>query len=122
MVAVDKPCYLCGLSFVEAADDKTVAIVPGWFLFDLPRPRFSESQLSRFAGVAAKLILDFSQVGFLNSAGIRVLVALNTAAQEVGLEFVLANVRPDVTELFRVSRLSRVFKIVKDVDDGLDDS
>ncbi len=111
---------MCGLSLVAIANDKTVAIVPGWFLFDLPKPKFDESVLSRLMGISKILILDFSQVNSLSSAGIRVLVALNTAAKESGVKLVLADVGPDVTEVFRISRLSRVFKVVENVGKGLD--
>jgi anti-anti-sigma factor len=119
-VAVDKPCYLCGLSFVERSDHNVVAVVPGWLLLDPAKPRFIGSILEGVRSITDKIVLDLSQVRFLNFAGIRVLVGLHSAVTNGGLTLVLAHVGPHVAEVFRICRLSKVFRIVDDVDDAFD--
>lgn len=120
LVTPEKPCGLCNLSLIEIADDKMVAVIPGWFLLESDKPRLAKSAVSRLPRIADNVILDLSETRQLSSAGIEVLLALNTVVKDSGLNLVLANVRPDVTEVFRVSRLSRVFRTVDSVKEGLE--
>lgn len=57
-----------------------------------------------------KIVLDFTQVEFLDSSGLGVLVSLLKTLGNDG-ELVLCNVPPKVMSLFELTRMNRVFRI-----------
>jgi anti-anti-sigma regulatory factor len=118
IVEMNKPCYWCGLSLVEIANGKTIAIVPGWMMFDgTARPA---RVLQRLRTVAGGMVLDFSEVESLDSDGIAAIVPLLSAAKLCKLELVFAQVGPDLMEVLRLYRLHKAFRIVDDVDAALE--
>ena len=63
-----------------------------------------------------RLVLDFTEVQFLSSQVIGMLLSLNkrlTAAKSVdaGAELVLCGLRPQLLDLLKITRLDRVLKI-----------
>jgi anti-anti-sigma factor len=66
---------------------------------------------SRKAGV----ILDFSNVGYISSVGLRVLMVAAKQMRGYGTRIVVAAPQPDVAEIFAISRFDRVFDIVPSV-------
>jgi anti-anti-sigma factor len=66
---------------------------------------------SRKAGV----ILDFSNVGYISSVGLRVLMVAAKQMRGYGARIVVAAPQPDVAEIFAISRFDRVFDIVPSV-------
>jgi len=54
---------------------------------------------------AVHAILDLRAVTYLSSAGFRPLLSLNRQVRERGGRLVLCNLRPDVEEIFTVTRL-----------------
>jgi anti-anti-sigma factor len=118
-VAPEVPCYMCGLTLIEIDSDKPVAIIPGWFFVDLARLRSAQSALRRVHRVTENVILDLAEIRFLSSAGLAVLMALNSVVQESKIKLVLANVGPDVQEEFLDCKLSTVFRIVDGIEQGL---
>ena len=54
---------------------------------------------------AAHAILDMRTVSYLSSAGFRPLLSLNRQVRERGGRLVLCNLRPEVEEIFTVTRL-----------------
>jgi len=75
---------------------------------------------SVLAAGESHLILDLSGVGFLDSAGLRVLVTAHRALtdQRGGLRIVCNTER--VREVFRISNLDEVFVVFDSVDAALD--
>jgi anti-sigma B factor antagonist len=76
-----------------------------------------------FALVAATpsihLLLDFSNVEHLSSAALGMLINLQ---KEVGKQhgaLKLADIRPQIYEVFKITRLSKLFEIHESVDDAL---
>ena len=65
------------------------------------------------------LVLDLSEVGFCDSAGLSSLVSLFKHSGEVGREFVLAAPRANLVSLLELTRLHRVFSIADDVEAAL---
>lgn len=58
-----------------------------------------------------RMVLDLENVEYLSSAGLGRLVALLKKALNGGGAIHLANVQPDIRELFEVMRLTQIFKI-----------
>jgi len=61
---------------------------------------------------AHTVVLDMSNVAYIDSAGLGSLVALLKDVRTKGKEFVLASLKPNVKRIFEMTRLDRVFKIV----------
>jgi len=58
------------------------------------------------------LVLDLSNVSYIDSAGLGSLVALLKNARTSGKNFVLSSLKPNVKRIFEMTRLDKVFKIV----------
>ena len=66
-----------------------------------------------------KLVIDLSQVEYLSSAGLRVLlIAAKKAKQNAG-QTVLAAPRAAILEVFKMSGFDKIMKITSNCDEGL---
>ncbi|MDZ7374619.1 MAG: STAS domain-containing protein [candidate division KSB1 bacterium] len=70
---------------------------------------------SRLLHTAPAVILDFANLEFVDSAGLRQLIALRKQARKTGKAIALARLRPPVREVFEVTRLTREFPIYADL-------
>jgi anti-sigma B factor antagonist len=66
------------------------------------------------------IVLNFENVGFLSSAVLRVLIKMNTAIGERKGQLRLCCIDPKILEVFKITRLNKVFDIRKDVDEAVD--
>ena len=75
---------------------------------DLPR---------RGAGTAGRinLILDFCNVRFLSSAVLGLLIRISKKLYECDGQLRLCNINPKIYEIFRITRLTKIFDIYQDV-------
>jgi anti-sigma B factor antagonist len=62
------------------------------------------------------LILDFSNVRFLSSAVLGLLIRISKRIYESGGKLRLCNINPKIHEIFRITRLTKVFDIYKDIE------
>ena len=68
---------------------------------------------------AARVVLDLSQVAFLDSSGLGAVVAvMKSLAPDRALE--IAGLTPNVERVFRLTRMDSVFAIFPDVQTALD--
>jgi len=68
-----------------------------------------------------KLLLNFSSVGFMSSAALGKLITLNKKAKAQGGVVKMCNIRPEIYEVFAITRLDRLFDIKKDEAEALAD-
>ena len=61
-----------------------------------------------------KMLLNFHGVQFMSSAMIGKLVLLNKKAKGSEIELKFCNISPNVLEVFKITRLNKVFKILAD--------
>lgn len=61
-------------------------------------------------------VLNFENVNFLSSAVLRVLIKVNTAVTERNGKLRLCEIAPKILEVFKITRLNKLFDIRKDVD------
>ncbi|MCX7595587.1 MAG: anti-sigma factor antagonist [Fischerella sp.] len=61
-----------------------------------------------------KIIIDFQQTTFMDSSGLGALVSNFKAAQDLGIEFILRNVTPQVMAVLNLTGLEKVFSIESD--------
>ena len=68
----------------------------------------------------SKFILDFSNVGFLSSSVLGLLIRTSKKIYEDNGELVLCCISKKIYEIFRITRLDKVFDIRKTLDEALD--
>jgi anti-sigma B factor antagonist len=66
-----------------------------------------------------KLLLDFSSVDFLSSAALGKLITLDKKMKAHGGVLKLSNIRPEIYEVFAITKLNRLFDIRNDETDAL---
>ena len=59
-----------------------------------------------------KVLLDFSTVDHLSSAALGMLINANKKILELNGQLRLSNIRPQIMEVFEITRLDRLFKIL----------
>jgi anti-sigma B factor antagonist len=63
-----------------------------------------------------KLILDFGNVQFLSSAVLGLLIRLSKRIYENDGKLRLCNINPKIHEVFKITRLTKIFDIYKDIE------
>jgi anti-sigma B factor antagonist len=58
-----------------------------------------------------RLLLDFTGVEHLSSAALSVLITLNRQVDQRGGQLILSNIHPQIYEVFKITRLNKVFRI-----------
>ena len=66
-----------------------------------------------------KLLLNFSQVEFLSSSALGKLITLDKKMKANGGSMKLSNIRPEIFEVFNITKLDRMFDIRDDEADAL---
>ena len=59
----------------------------------------------------AKFLLDFKNVEHLSSAALGMLIKLNTKVTDKGGELKLAEISPQIYEVFKITQLNQIFQI-----------
>ncbi len=67
----------------------------------------------------SKLLLNFSAVEFLSSAALGKLITLDKKVKAHGGKLKLANIRPEIYEVFAITKLNKLFEIKDDEADAL---
>jgi len=67
----------------------------------------------------SKLLLNFSTVEFLSSAALGKLITLDKRVKAHGGSLKLSNIRPEIFEVFAITKLNRLFDIKEDEADAL---
>ncbi len=68
-----------------------------------------------------KVLLDFSNLKFMGSATMGRLITLHRKLLAVQGKLVLCNVAPDMLDVFRITKLDKIFTIVTNPNLGIDD-
>jgi anti-sigma B factor antagonist len=66
-----------------------------------------------------KLLLNFSSVDFLSSAALGKLITLDKKVRAASGVLKLSNIRPEIYEVFTITKLNRLFDIKDDEADAL---
>ena len=61
-----------------------------------------------------RVILDFRAVGFMASSALGKLVQLNKKSKEYKVNLKISGLRPEIYEVFKITKLHKVFDIEKD--------
>jgi len=66
------------------------------------------------------LILDFHNVRFLSSAVLGLLIRISKKVYERDGQLRLCNIDPKIYEIFRITRLTKIFDIYRDVESAVE--
>ena len=66
-----------------------------------------------------QLIIDFSNVKFLTSSVLGLLIRISKKVYETNGRLRLCSINPKIMEIFRITRLDKIFEIYPDVDEAL---
>jgi anti-sigma B factor antagonist len=88
--------------------DESVIQEVGDALFDLVDKQYK-----------TKLLLNFENVEYLSSAALGKLITLNKRIKEENGELKLCNIIPEIYEVFRITKLNRLFEIFDDMEQAL---
>jgi anti-sigma B factor antagonist len=66
-----------------------------------------------------KIILNFANVEFLSSAALGKLIGFDKRVKQHAAELILCNIRPEIYEVFAITKLTKLFVIKEDESDAL---
>src|SRR3954470_15622828 len=66
-----------------------------------------------------KLLLDFANVDHLSSAALGMLINANNRIRQKNGKFRLANIKPQILEVFKITKLDKLFKIHNSRDEAV---
>ncbi len=67
-----------------------------------------------------QFIFDFSQVNYLSSSALGMLIGLQRRVVQPGGSLKLSGIREDIMEVFRITKLDTVFDIYRDIPSALE--
>ncbi|MCA9097748.1 MAG: STAS domain-containing protein [Planctomycetaceae bacterium] len=106
---------------IEEINDVTVAKFVDRKILDEANIQIIGNQL--FGMVDAddrkKIVLDFSNVEYLSSAALGKLITLDKKVKSAKGKLRLCNIRPDIYEVFAITRLNKLFDIRETQDQAL---
>ena len=82
-------------------------------------PRIAASLTQMIASTPKQLVVDLSQVSYIDSSGLAVLIEGMQNVAAYGGKFSLAGLQESVRPIFEIARLDQVFQIYPTVDDAL---
>lgn len=86
---------------------------------DLENSPQARQTLLDCVGKSAKVVVDLSGVGYIDSSGIACLVEAYQAARKKGVGFALAAVSESTLRVLKLARLDKVFTIAPSVEAAL---
>lgn len=96
----------------QAEEANEVVVIPVNDRVDaLTAPRLSKTVNKQISQGARQIVLDFSNVPFLSSSGLRALLLIRKELMTLGGELRLAALQPQVHEVFTITGFTQVFNI-----------
>lgn len=95
---------------IETAGDVVVVAVIGQLVVG-NRQEFKQSVLDEVERGARRILVDFSETGYVDSSGLGALVSLNKRLREAGGELRLTALNEDMRTLFELTRLDTLFRL-----------
>ena len=100
------------MEILQEQQDGVVVLTPRPRVDSATAKQFEEKVLGTVNGGAAKVLLDFSALDYMSSAGLRVVLAGAKAAKAKGGRLVLCGMKPAIREVFDVSGFSKILQIL----------
>jgi len=81
-------------------------------------PRFKADLIDYVKSGSHNIVLDLSEVTFIDSSGLGALIGTLKAIGKTG-EIVIGGALPTVVCMFELTRMDRVFRLVKNIDEAV---
>lgn len=91
--------------------DNTITLALSGRLDTITAPELQEALLPEFDQAGQKVVLNFSKLEYVSSAGLRVLLTGQKAAQKNQGELTLVAVSEDIMEVFKMTGFTKVLNI-----------
>jgi anti-sigma B factor antagonist len=108
------------MSIRSTRDGETVVVSVEGQLIAANRQQLRDAITSEIARGARRFVIDFADTGYIDSAGLGVLVSLSKRIREADGALRLTNLNGDLRALFELTKLDTLFAL--DADDGSSDS
>lgn len=83
-------------------------------------PRLKEEINQRLEAGVSKLVVDLSEVAYMDSSGLGVLIGALRRARDAGGDLLVASPNPRIARILDVTGLSRIFNVREATDDAVD--
>ncbi len=103
---------------IESIDGKTVVNLAGQ-IDSTASKEFEEELVGLIDKGTHTMIVNFLNVKFISSAGLRVLLLAGKKVKPYGGKVILSNLAKDVREVFDISGFSSIFSIYDTVEDAI---
>ncbi|HLJ65178.1 MAG TPA: STAS domain-containing protein [Stellaceae bacterium] len=94
--------------------DGILAVRPQGRLDSLSGPAFEKELLAHIEGGCRQMVLDFSGLNYISSAGLRVVLVAAKRMKAAGGKLVLASLNAQIHEVFEISGFNRILEIEAD--------
>ncbi len=95
---------------ISKQGDVSIVAIDGQLIVS-NRQELKQKMLEELDGGARKLLVDFTQTGYIDSSGLGVLVSLSKKIREQGGALRLAGLNEDLRTLFELTKLDTLFQI-----------
>ncbi|MEM8551740.1 MAG: STAS domain-containing protein [Pseudomonadota bacterium] len=82
--------------------------------------QFQETVIEAVEGGATRMVLDFSDVGYISSAGLRVVLLAGKRLKGGGGTLALCGMQPSIREVFEISGFIGLFEVRDTAQDAAD--
>lgn len=103
---------------LETAGEVLVVAVVGQLVVG-NRQEFKQTVLHEVEKGTRRILVDFTDTGYVDSSGLGALVSLNKRLREAGGELRLTALNEDMRTLFELTRLDTLFKLYGTRDEAL---
>ncbi len=100
-------------------DRQTLILIPRGRLDTTSTADFERQVMGHLGTGATRLALDFDHLDFVSSSAVRILLIAAKALRERRGRFALCNLKPHVSEVFRISGIHRIIDIYGSRGDAL---
>ncbi len=81
--------------------------------------KLKDSLFQHVSGKDAEVVLNLKDVGFIDSACLGALISVVRRVRENGGDVKLAELNPEVSSIFQITRLDKVFQIFDNADEAV---
>ena len=98
------------MNIIKNYNEKELTIIVKDRIDTISAPDF-ENEINDELGKFDSLIIDFTDLEYISSAGLRVLIATQKKLEPENIQMTIKNVNDTISEIFRMSGFDKILKI-----------
>lgn len=107
------------MEIIEQHQDEIIVLNPAGRINNDTSPEFQAKLLACVGSAATTVLIDFSGVEYISSAGLRALMMAAKQSKATGGRLAVAGLTPMVKEIFSISRFSLVVQVFETTADAI---